>query len=222
MGVSVRLATPAPSGPYSTLMPLAGVVLAAGRSARMGSPKALLDFLGVPFAVRILEALEALEVKTRVVVLGPDAPRIRPALATHDFLLVENPEPDSGPIASLRAALAALRPVQPSAALVWPVDLPHVRVATVDRLLEAYRRTKAKIVVPLFGQRRGHPVIWDAQLFPELLENPRAMREGARAVLQAHEGDVHGVHVDDPAVIDQVNTPEDYERLVREWNRDIY
>ena len=50
-------------------MSLAGVVLAAGRSSRMGSPKALLDFLGVPFVVRILEALEALEVKTRVVVL---------------------------------------------------------------------------------------------------------------------------------------------------------
>lgn len=62
-------------------MSLAGVVLSAGRSARMGSPKALLDFRGLPFAVRILEALEALEVKTRVVVVGPDAPRIRPALA---------------------------------------------------------------------------------------------------------------------------------------------
>jgi molybdenum cofactor cytidylyltransferase len=203
-------------------MSLAGVVLAAGRSARMGSPKALLDFLGVPFLVRILEALEALEVKTRVVVLGPDAPRIRPALASHDFMLVENPDPDTGPIASLRAALTALRPLQPSAALVWPVDLPHVRVTTVERLLEAHRRTRAKVVVPLFGERRGHPVIWDAQVFPDLLENPRATSDGARAVLQAHEADVQGVPVDDPAVIDQLNTPEDYERLVREWNRDIY
>ena len=116
-------------------MTLAGVVLAAGRSARMGSPKALLDFLGQPFAVRILEALEALEVKTRVVVLGPDAPRIQPALAGHDFMIVENAEPETGPIASLRGALRALQPLQPSAVLVWPVDLPHVRVTTVDRVL---------------------------------------------------------------------------------------
>src|SRR2546428_13663946 len=113
-------------------MSLAGVVLAAGRSARMGSPQALLDFRGLPFAVRILEALEALEVKTRVVVLGPDAPRILPAIAGHDCIIVENPEPETGPIASLRGALRALQPLQPGAALAWPLDLPHLRAPSVE------------------------------------------------------------------------------------------
>lgn len=203
-------------------MSLAGVVLAAGRSARMGSPKALLDFLGRPFAVRILEAMEALEVKTRLIVLGPDAPRIQPAIAGHDCMIVENPEPDTGPIASLRGALRALQPLQPSAVLVWPVDLPHVRVTTVERILEAHRRTGSAAVVPTFGERRGHPVIWGSALFGDLLEDPDATREGARAVLRKHLRQVMSVPVDDPAVIDELNTPEDYERLVREWNRDIY
>ena len=203
-------------------MSLAGVVLAAGRSSRMGSPKALLDFLGLPFATRILQALEALEVKTRVVVLGPDAPRIQPALADHDFMLVENPEPETGPIASLRGALRALQPLQPSAVLVWPVDLPHVRVSTVERVIEAHRRTRAPVVLPTFAERRGHPVIWGSSLFGELLDSPEAVRGGARAVLHEHEQEVVGIPGDDPAVVDQVNTPEDYERLVREWNRDIY
>lgn len=188
----------------------------------MGSPKALLDFRGVPFAVRILEALEALEVKTRVVVLGPDAPRIRPALAGHDCMIVDNPEPETGPIESLRIAITALQPLQPSAILAWPVDLPHVRVATVERLIAASRRGTASAVVPSFGERRGHPVIWGSGLFAALLESPGATRDGARAVLHEHAGAVTTVAVDDPAVIDEVNRPEDYERLVREWNRDIY
>lgn len=203
-------------------MSLAGVVLTGGRSARMGSPKALLDFRGQPFVVRILEALEALEVKTRVVVVGPDAPRIQPALAGHDCLIVENTDVDGGPIASLRAALRALQPVRPSAVLAWPVDLPHVRVTTVERLIETFRRDPGPAVVPTFAERRGHPVLWGAALFEELLTSDAATRHGARAVLHAHAGEIVPVAVDDPAVIDDLNTPEDYERLVREVNRDIY
>lgn len=202
-------------------MSLAGVVLAGGRSARMGSPKALLDFRGQPFVVRILEALEALEVKTRVVVLGPDAPRIRPALAGRECLIVENGDVEGGPIASLRAALRVLQGVQPSAALAWPVDLPHVRVTTLERLFETFRREPAPAVVPTFAERRGHPVLWGTGLFEELLISEAATRHGARAVLHAHAAEISQVAVDDPAVIDDLNTPEDYERLVRELNRDI-
>ncbi len=203
-------------------MGLAGVVLAAGASERMGRPKALLDFRGRPFAVRILEALEALDVKSRVVVLGPDAARIRPSLATHDCIIVENPDLAGEAIGSLRAALAALDAIRPSGVVAWPVDLPHVRVATLERLLEAYRRAGAPAVMPSFAERRGHPVIWDQALFPELLTSEAATRHGARAVLTAHEQEIVTVPVDDPAVIDDLNTPEDYERLVRELNRDIY
>lgn len=203
-------------------MSLAGVVLAGGRSARMGSPKALLDFRGQPFVVRILEALEALEVKTRAVVVGPDAPRIQPALAGHECLILENTDVEGGPIASLRAALRALQAVRPTAVLAWPVDLPHVRVTTVERLIETFRRDPAPAVVPTFAERRGHPVLWGAALFEELLTSEAASRHGARAVLHAHAAEIGSVPVDDPAVIDDLNTPDDYERLVRDLNRDIY
>src|SRR6266705_471113 len=172
-------------------MSVAGVVLAAGRSERMGAPKALLDFRGRPFVIRILEALEALDLKPRVVVLGPDAPRIRPALAAHECLIVENLDVAGGPIGSLRAALAALKPVRPAA-------------------------------LPSFAERRGQPVIWDQRLFTELETSDAATRHGGRAVLSGHEAELTLVAVDDPAVIDDLNTPEVYERLVREINRDIY
>ena len=205
-------------------MPLAAVVLAGGRSARMGTPKALLDFRGEPFVVRILEAIEALDLKTRVVVVGPppDGTSVRTAIAAHDCTVIENPDVEGGPIASLRRALEVLETLRPPAVLVWPVDLPHVHVATVERLVEAYRRRHAPITLPTFAGRRGHPVVWDASLFPELRSSVPATREGARAVLHAHAEGTMLVPVDDPAVTDFINTPADYERLIREINRDAY
>jgi molybdenum cofactor cytidylyltransferase len=203
-------------------MGVAGVILAAEHAARLDRPKALLDFRGQPFVVQILQALEALEVKLRVVVLGPDAPRIRPVLAPHDCLIVETTLA-GGATEPLRAALALLQPLQPPGVLAWPVGLPHVRVGTIERLLEAYRRTRAPAVVPRFGARRGGPVIWDQALFAELAgaRAPDAPGVGP-AVLDRHASEIVSVSVDDPAVIDELETPEDYERLVRQINRDLY
>jgi CTP:molybdopterin cytidylyltransferase MocA len=201
-------------------MGVAGVVLAAAPGARLDRPKALLDFRGQPFAVQILQALEALEVKLRVVVLGPDAPRVRPALAPHDCVIVETTLA-GGAIGALAAALTLLEPLQPAGVLAWPVGLPHVRVATIERLLEAYRRTRPLAVVPRFAGRPGEPVIWDQRLFAELA-GVAAAGGGAAALLGGHAGEVVSESVDDPAVIDELETPEDYERLVRAVNRDIY
>jgi len=188
----------------------------------MGTSKALLDFRGEPFVVRILEAIEALDLKTRVVVVGPDASRIRPVLTRHECLVVENPATDGGQIASLRCGLGALELIRPPAILVWPVDLPHVHVSSVERLIEAYRRGRHPVTVPSFAGLRGHPVIWDQSVFDELRTSAEATRDGARAVLHAHAKDLQQVPVDDPAVTDAINTPADYERLIRHINRDAY
>jgi CTP:molybdopterin cytidylyltransferase MocA len=65
-------------------------------------------------------------------------------------------------------------------------------------------------------------VIWDQRLFGELRNSETATRDGARAIVHAHADEVHPISVDDPAVTDFINTPEDYERLIREINRDAY
>src|SRR5437867_11801279 len=118
-------------------MAIAGVVLAGGRSTPLCTPQALLDFRGEPFVLRILEALEALELKLRLVVLGPDAPRIRPFLAPRECVILETPDAEGGPIVSLRVALTALRPLRPAALLARPVDLPHARATSVELPLQA-------------------------------------------------------------------------------------
>src|SRR6266849_8839151 len=205
-------------------MGVAGVILAAEHAARLDRPKALLDFRGQPFVVQILQALEALEVKLRVVVLGPDAARIRPALAPYDCLIVETTLA-GGSIEALRAALTLLQPLQPPGVLAWPVGLPHVRVDTIERLLDMYRRTRAPAVVPRFAARCGEPVIWDQALFAELAGARATDAPGGgaeAAVLERHAGEFVALNVDDPAVIDELETPEDYERLVRQINRDLY
>ena len=89
-------------------------------------------------------------------------------------------------------------------------------------VIETHQRTGAFAVVPTFGGRRGHPVLWDQRAFPELESSPAATRDGARAVLRAHPAEIVPVTVDDPAIADAINTREDYERLVREINRDAY
>src|SRR5713226_9689528 len=117
-------------------MGVAGVILAAEHAARLDRPKALLDFRGQPFVVRILQALEALEVKLRVVVLGPDAARIRPALAPHDCLIVETTLA-GGSSEALRAALTLLAPLQPPGVSVGPVGRAPSGLNTTARSLAA-------------------------------------------------------------------------------------
>jgi molybdenum cofactor cytidylyltransferase len=160
--------------------------------------------------------MTALELRPRVVVLGPAAERERRVLREFDCLIVENRDVEGGPIASLRVALGALAPAALSGIVVWPVDLPHVRLTTVEQLIAAHRRTQALITVPRCDGRRGHPVIWAAAAIPELLSSPAAQRDGARVLVHAHAGEVLDVDVDDHAVVRSLNTPRDYQELIRE------
>ena len=176
----------------------------------MGRAKALLAFRGSTFLEVILESCRSLALGEAIVVAGPDIDKMLPDNILGGARKILNPTPESGPIGSIRLGIGALDPGA-EGILVWHVDRPHVRPETVRRLLERFEEG-APIVVPGFRGRRGHPAIFARAVFEELIQAPEG--EGARAVVRADPSRVSLVPVDDPAVVEDIDTPEAYRQLL--------
>jgi molybdenum cofactor cytidylyltransferase len=192
---------------------IAAIILAAGASERMGYPKALLGYRGQTFLTGVLAACEAVGVEMRVVVLGYHSDKIFKDMDLSEAHVVESKELEAGPIGSIRAGLRFLEGKPVEGVLIWPVDRPHVAVATVGALIDAFRASHLPIVVPAYQGRRGHPVLFGQPVFDELLAAPDD--EGAKTVVRRDPGRVEVVPVEDAAVLEDLNTPEDYKALLR-------
>lgn len=187
-------------------------VLAAGRSLRMGRPKALLPCApGAPgtFLARIVTALQAAGVPAPMVVGRPDDQELRDAvqrLAPARFL--PNPSHARGPLTSILAALDAVEGGAVQGLLVMPVDMPFVRVETFAAILQAARANPRRIVRACHDGRHGHPVVFDRESFAALrAADPLT---GAKSVLRASPGRVLDVETGDPGVLRDVDTIEEY------------
>jgi len=191
---------------------ITAIILAAGASQRMGRPKALLPFQRGTFLEATIVASRAAGVDSCVVVLGPDADKVLESIDLSGVPVVRNDKPVSGPIGSIRLAICALNHAV-EAVLVWHVDRPHVAVATLAKLVDRFRQGGAAIVLPTLSGRRGHPVVFGRAVFDELMATPN--EEGARAVVWADPSRVALVPVDDPAVLEDIDTPEEYADLLR-------
>jgi molybdenum cofactor cytidylyltransferase len=186
---------------------VAGVIMAAGRSARMGSPKALLDAGGVSFLARILNALREGGASPLLVVVADLAGPIAEEASDHGGEVVLNPDPSEGPISSLRAGLRALSP-EVAAVLLCPVDHPLFGPSTARTLIQGFLEARPPLLVPVFQGRRGHPVLLGREVFPELLEGN--LPEGARTVVRRYLQERLQVPVDDPGILVDIDTPDDY------------
>ena len=191
---------------------LPALILAAGASSRMGRTKALLPLPGgQTFLSRLDSTLRAAGIDEIVAVIAHDADAIEAAASTARLRLrfVRNPDPSRGQLSSLLAGLDAL---SDGPILVTPVDLPLVTPATVRLVVDAWRATRAAIVRPQRNGRHGHPVIFASAILQELRGTDLA--DGARPVIQAHRSEIVNVPVDDEGAFEDIDTPEDYARLV--------
>lgn len=179
----------------------------------MGYPKALLKYRGRTFLQNILDAALAAGVERQVVVLRAVGDNILAQQELRGVIVTRNQQPEAGPIGSIRAGIQAVVNHPVEGTLVWPVDYPHVSVATVQALIARFTETGGPIVVPTYRGRRGHPVIFSRLVFDELLA--AADSEGARAVVRRDPSRVVEVPVPDGAVLEGIDTPEQYEALLR-------
>lgn len=188
---------------------IAGIILAAGRSSRMGESKPLLDAGGKTFLERAAAALVDGGCSSLIIVLREENGRAAAVARSVGAEIVVNPDPDTGPIGSLRLALDAL-PADASACVVLPADHPLVAADTVATVISTYVETGALLVVPTYQGQRGHPTLFARTMFGELRRPD--LPEGARSVVRAHEDTVVLVPVGDPGTLVDVDTPDDYHR----------
>lgn len=199
---------------------LAAVILAAGESRRMGEPKALLQYKGRSFVQHLVEATRHPRVEMTRIVLGAGAEKIRACLpAIEPATFVVNPDWRNGQLSSIQAAIRNLH----SAAglsetidglLLCPVDHPLISAQLVAQLIALFDSSDKPIALPVFRGRRGHPVIFGAALFDELLAASPDI--GARQVVWTHADAVAEVLTEEEAVVLNLNDPAALQRALEE------
>jgi len=193
---------------------IAGLILAAGESARMGSDKATLTYRGRTFLELILQTLGEADIERIVVVLGHHAEEIQRKIKIEPAQVVINPDYRSGQTSSLQLGLRSLIVDNPEAVLLCLVDHPVVCAETVRRLAATFRQCSAPVVIPTYQGRRGHPVLIGQQVFVELIE--LAGDAGADSVVRRYRPATQFVEVEDEGVVMDVDDPESYRRLTGE------
>lgn len=187
---------------------ISAIVLAAGQARRFGECKQLALVNGKPLLQHSLDTLRESRVDDVVVVLGAYANEIREQIQFRDERIVVNPDHEKGMSTSIQAGLRA---IDSDATFIVLADQPFVAAKTYDVLIDEYRRSRAKVIIPAYNGFRGNPVLVDKSLFSEMMEIRGDI--GCRAIFGNHE--VTKVAVDDRGVLIDIDTPADVAPPVR-------
>lgn len=199
-------------------MTIAAILLAGGRSTRMGNPKPLLEWQGQTLVEYQGKQLKQLPVDQLVVVLGHGADDIRPLVHRIGGLCVINELYNEGRASSVRVGAAALSE-ETDTVLVLNVDQPRP-VAIMRRILAEHRKSDTLITVPTHKGERGHPTIFDGSLLPAMRE-VREETQGLRDVVTSNERLVLEVEFDSAVVLLDLNEPDQYETALESYPNDV-
>jgi molybdenum cofactor cytidylyltransferase len=188
---------------------LAAVILSGGASQRMGSPKALLPYQGRPFLEHLLDVTKHPKIAVRRVVLGAHAEPIAAAVKLAADEIVINEHWETGQLSSIQAAIRSF-PAGTDGLILCLIDHPLISAALVNDLIEQFYQTGMKIILPVCEGKRGHPVIFSAALYDDLLKAPAD--KGARAVVWAHPNDVALVPTTERGCVLNLNDPDGLQR----------
>ena len=191
---------------------LFAVIPAAGESRRMGRPKLLLDIGGRSMIARLLTVMDRLEIAERVIVIRPGDEPLRAEAAASGAKVVEPTTPPSQMRESVQLALTYVEqrhaPRPDEGWLLVPGDYPLISSAVLDHLLQAWQERRPRILIPTLSGRRGHPVFFRWELAAQLPAIPPD--RGLNWILEQLRSDVLEFPVGDPAVLVDVDTPEEY------------
>ena len=194
------------------------IILAAGRSRRMGTQKLLLPFAGQTVIGHVVDQALAGQVRRVIAVAADEHGSVASALSNKPVGLVVNPDVEGEMLSSVRVGLRALS-ADASAALIVLGDQPSLRGELVRRLIAAFEASNKGIVAPVYNGKRGHPLLIAARYFAELQTCYGDV--GLRGLLTAHSGDIGEIAVADSGVLADMDFPADYEReLSRFRSRD--
>ncbi len=189
---------------------ISAIIPAAGESKRMGRPKMSLPWRNETVLTRVVSIFKNAGVEDVIVVTGGAREEVEALVSNLNVRIVYNEDFERGEmLSSIQCGMRALGR-QTQAALIGLGDQPQVREGSVRRVCEAFLETKSNIVVPSFQMRRGHPwliarPLWEAVV---RMEPPQSLRD----FLSARRAEIHYVNVDDPNVLADLDTPEDYEK----------
>ena len=192
---------------------IAGIILAAGESARMGEDKTLLGWGATTFLEHLLRQVKESRVGLVRVVLGANAQAVQKRIQFGTAELVVNKNWKKGQLSSLIAALDSLPRGMVEAALVCLVDHPCITSTLIRQLMDTFQASGQLIVIPTYRGQRGHPVIFSAKLFDELRKAP--LDVGARAVVRSHARDVLEVSVEEEGILLNSNDRDSYEKILK-------